>query len=231
MTAARRRWLSRPPPSDSCCRVPGSCHLPQSAQAERQAAVLQAPIDELVLAGGQRDAALEAAVGNFQAVTGRALIVCRERALTPDHDGPGFEGDLQFVRRYAGKRDAERELVTRLVEVDGRLPARRFSRAELEKPALQLLRSSEQLQRFGPHPQPWIAICHAKSLGHSLPGNIPPAQPDPYQMGAPQEKSNPVPLGRIKAATVARPACCSATCKRRARRSGQAAACLSPSRA
>src|SRR5712691_1255017 len=173
MTAARRRWLSRPPPSDSCCRVPGSCHLPQSAQAERQAAVLQAPIDELVLAGGQRDAALEAAVGNFQAVTGRALIVCRERALTPDHDGPGFEGDLQFVRRYAGKRDAERELVTRLVEVDGRLPARRFSRAELEKPALQLLRSSEQLQRFGPHPQPWIAICHANSLGHSLAGRYP----------------------------------------------------------
>src|SRR5712691_11720442 len=35
--------------------------FPQPAQTESQAAVLQAPIDELVLADGQRDAALEAA--------------------------------------------------------------------------------------------------------------------------------------------------------------------------
>src|SRR5712691_6784201 len=147
--------------------------LPQSAQVERQAAVFQAPVDEPVLAGGQRDAALEAAVRNFQPIDDGALIRRGKRALAANDDGPGFEADLELVRRDAGKRDAEREPVARLVEVDGRLPARRFSRADLEEPALQLLRPSEQLQRFGPHPRPWIAIGHARSLGHSCPETIP----------------------------------------------------------
>src|SRR2546427_2561935 len=169
-TAARRRSPFRPP---ACCRVPGSCRLPQPAQIERQAAVLQAPVDELVLAGGQRYAALEAAVGNFQPVNDGALIRHGKRALAANDDGSGFEGDLELLRRDAGKRDAEREPVGRLVEVDGRLPARRFGRAELEETALQLLRPSEQLQRFGPHPRPWIAIGHASPLDTACPETIP----------------------------------------------------------
>src|SRR5260370_36312159 len=115
---------------------------PEPAQTESQAAVLQAPVDELVVAGGQRDAALEAAIGNFQPVNDGALIRHGKRALAANDDGPGFEGDLELVGRDAGKRDAEREPVGRLVEVDGRLPARRFSRTELANPALQPLRSA-----------------------------------------------------------------------------------------
>src|SRR6266508_6207922 len=126
--------------------------LPQPAQAESQAAVLQAPVDELVLAGGQRDAALEAAIGNLQSINDGALIRHGKRASAANDDGPGFEEDLEFIRRDAGKHDAEREPVAGFVEVDGRFPARRFSRTELKNPALQLLRSPEQLQRFGPHP-------------------------------------------------------------------------------
>src|SRR5713226_4447347 len=72
--------------------------LPQPAQTERQATVLQAPVDELVLAGGQRDAALEAAVGNFQPVNDGALIRHGKRALAANDGGPGFDGDLELVR-------------------------------------------------------------------------------------------------------------------------------------
>src|SRR5439155_1242737 len=41
---------------------------PHPSQIERQAAVRKAPIDELVPAGRQGDAALEAAIGNFESV-------------------------------------------------------------------------------------------------------------------------------------------------------------------
>src|SRR6266508_3360943 len=101
--------------------------LPQPAQAESQAAVLQAPVDELVLAGGQRDAALEAAIGNLQSINDGALIRHGKRASAANDDGPGFEEDLEFIRRDAGKHDAEREPVAGFVEVDGRFPARRCS--------------------------------------------------------------------------------------------------------
>src|SRR5712691_4461504 len=125
---------------------------PHPSQIEGQAAVRKAPIDELELAGGQRDAALEAPIGNFQPVNDGALIFHGKSAFAANDDAPGFEEDLEFTRRDAWERDAEREPVRRLVEVDGRLPARRFSRADLEEPALQPLRASEQLQCFGPHP-------------------------------------------------------------------------------
>src|SRR2546427_1618923 len=131
---------------------------PHPSQIGGQAAVRKAPIDELVPAGRQGDAALEAAIGNFESVNDGALILNGKGTLAANDDRPGFEGDLEFVRRDAGKGDAEREPVRRLVEVDGRLPTRRPNGADLEEPALQLLRPPEQLQRFGPHPRPWIAI-------------------------------------------------------------------------
>src|SRR5437870_8836074 len=121
---------------------------PHPSQIERQAAVRKAPIDELVPAGRQGDAALEAAIGNFESVNDGALVLNGKGTLAANDDRPGFEGDLEFVRRDAGKGDAEREPVRRLVEVNGRLPTRRPGGADLEEPALQLLRPPEQLQRF-----------------------------------------------------------------------------------
>jgi len=72
--------------------------------------------------------------------------------LAANDDRPGFEGHLEFVRRDAGKGDAERQTIRRLVQVDGRLPARCPRGTDLEEPALQLLCPTKQLQRFGPHP-------------------------------------------------------------------------------
>src|SRR5439155_14635770 len=80
---------------------------PHPSQIERQAAVRKAPIDELVPAGRQGDAALEAAIGNFESVNDGALILNGEGTLAANDDGPGFEGDLEFVRRDAGKGDAK----------------------------------------------------------------------------------------------------------------------------
>src|SRR5437773_10074252 len=88
---------------------------PHPSQIERQAAVRKAPIDEPVPAGRQGDAALEAAIGNFESVNDGALILNGEGTLAANNDGPGFEGDLEFVRRDAGKGDAKREPVRRLV--------------------------------------------------------------------------------------------------------------------
>src|SRR6266699_3565469 len=125
---------------------------PHPSQIEGQAAVRKASIDELELAGGQGDAALEAAIGNFESVNDGALILNRKGTLAANNDRPGFEGDLEFLRRDAGKGDAERKTIRRLVQVDRRLPARCPGGTDLEEPALQLLRPSKQLQRFGPYP-------------------------------------------------------------------------------
>src|SRR6266853_1383947 len=105
--------------------------------------------------------AFAAAIGNFQPVDDGALVLHGKRAVAANNDVSGFEGYLKFVRCDAGKREAKREPVGRLVEIDGRLPAGRFGRADLEELTLQPLRASEQLQRFGPHPRPRIAIFHA----------------------------------------------------------------------
>src|SRR5713101_3556699 len=125
---------------------------PHPSQIERQTAVRKAPIDELVLAVGQGDAALEAAIGDFESVNDGALILDGKGTLAANDDRSGFEEDLEFVRHDAGKGDAERKTIRRLVQVDGRLPARCPSGTDLEEPALQLLRPPEQLERFGPHP-------------------------------------------------------------------------------
>src|SRR5260370_22003159 len=112
---------------------------PEPAQTESQAAVLQAPVDELVVAGGQRDAALETAIGNFQPVNDGALIRHGKRARAANDDGPGFQGDLEFIRRDSDKRAAQREPAARFIEVVERFPARRFIFTELTHPALHLL--------------------------------------------------------------------------------------------
>src|SRR5881396_3034752 len=57
---------------------------PHPSQIERQAAVRKAPIDELVPAGRQGDAALEAAIGNFESVNDGALILNGEGTLAAD---------------------------------------------------------------------------------------------------------------------------------------------------
>src|SRR6267378_2072035 len=96
--------------------------------------------------------ALEGTVGNFEPVNDRALILDGKGTLAANDDRPGFEGHLESVRRDAGKGDAERQTIRRLVQVDGRLPARCPRGTDLEEPALQLLCPTKQLQRFGPHP-------------------------------------------------------------------------------
>src|SRR5436309_7404160 len=108
---------------------------PHPSQIERQAAVRKAPINELVPAGRQGDAALEAAIGNFESVNDGALILNGKCTLAANADRPGFEGDLEIVRRDDGKGDAKRKPVRRLVYVDGRLPARCPGGTELEEPA------------------------------------------------------------------------------------------------
>jgi hypothetical protein len=87
----------------------------EASIAAAQAAVRKAPIDELVPAGRQGDAALEGAIGNFESVNDGALILNGKGTLAANDDRPGFEGDLEFVRRDAGKGDAKREPVRRLV--------------------------------------------------------------------------------------------------------------------
>src|SRR5437879_2830654 len=76
------------------------------------------------------------AIGDFQPANDGSMRVHRKSAFAADDDAPGFEGDLEFARGAPWERDAERESVDRLVEVDRWLPARRFSRADLEEPAL-----------------------------------------------------------------------------------------------
>src|SRR5258706_707491 len=65
--------------------------LSQPSQIERQAAVRNDLIDELEPAGGQRDATLEAAIGNFQPVDDGALIFHGKSAFAANDDAPGFE--------------------------------------------------------------------------------------------------------------------------------------------
>src|SRR5262245_28116153 len=130
----------------------------EPAQCDRQAAVLQPTIGELILSGRKRDAPLEASVGDLQPVDDRALLAQREGALAADHHRPRLERDLDRARRDAGQRDLERHPVPGLVQIDRRLPGRRLG-AELEEMALDLPRFAEQLQSLGPYPSR-IAVCH-----------------------------------------------------------------------
>src|SRR5256885_15936388 len=98
------------------CALPiCSCRLPPSVQTERQAAVRKKPVGELILAGGQSDAALEAAIGNFEPVNDGARILNGKGTLAADDDRSGIEVDLQFDRRDAGKSDAQRQTNRRLL--------------------------------------------------------------------------------------------------------------------
>src|SRR5712692_3917836 len=151
---------------------------PHPSQIERQAAVRKAPIDELVLAGGQGDAALEASIGNFESVNDGALILNGKGTLAANDDRPGLEEDLEFVRRDAGKGDAQRKTIRRLVQVDGRLPARCPSGTDLEEPALE------------PTPMTVDHDMSCKSFGPSSPGDTPRSSTI-CQMGASTGRTTP----------------------------------------
>ena len=126
----------------------------QLAQGERQAAVDQLALDDVIPTRRQVDTALEPAVRKFKSVD-HGIARPPRHGTVPGHDQDAvLDENLELLLGDAGQGYADREFLLGLHEVDrrltGGLPPLRSPRHE-ELP-VQTLRTVQQFAGFGPHP-------------------------------------------------------------------------------
>src|SRR3990172_10153541 len=120
-------------------------------QAKNETTMLELALKDLKSSRRQRDAALEASVGDFKTQNCRAPRALRQRALAAHDQGCAVDDDFELVRGHTRQRDQYPQLVAGLVQIDRRLPGRRALRgAQLEKLALQPFSGLQQIQGLSP---------------------------------------------------------------------------------
>src|SRR3990172_10405841 len=97
-------------------------------QAKNQASMLQLALQDLEAPRRQGDTALEASVGNLQAVDGRPPVAHGQRPLASHDDHRTLDGDLELLGGDPGQRDEYPQFIAGLVQIDRRFPARRALR-------------------------------------------------------------------------------------------------------
>ena len=119
---------------------------------EDEAAVAKFPLGE-AQAGGEGDAALEAAVGNLQSQYIGAPPLAGQGAGAGDDQRLAFDLDAHRFGRDAGQRGDDPKLALGLEHVDRRLPAggTHALARRLEELAVKLLGLLEQGAGLGPH--------------------------------------------------------------------------------
>src|SRR5262249_48711512 len=107
--------------------------LPEFAQDEGEAAIVEVVPRQLKAAARQRDASLEAALRNFQPMNRRGALQRGCRPLAGDDENAALDSDLEPGGRHPRERGDDGKLVLVLEDVDGRLPDRSaagFAKAE-----------------------------------------------------------------------------------------------------
>lgn len=118
----------------------------------RDTAMHEFLVRQLVQPRGQLEPALESTVWNFEPPDRRATQFFRPRAIARDPQHPASEAHLDLIGRHARKGDQQRQPGVGFEEIDRRLPGGTGGRfRSLKELPLQSFRPIEQFERFGPH--------------------------------------------------------------------------------
>src|SRR6185369_4327035 len=133
-------------------------------EAQDQASVRVTSFRQLVVPRRQREAPLEAPIGNLQPMQRGRVPLHRQRTGGCDHDHAALRVDLDVLLRHAGQGHRHLNLIPISHDVYGGFPARLSldSAAEAEELPLQPLRLLQHFARFCPHPRRWVTNGHER---------------------------------------------------------------------